>query len=247
MRRVLYLIGCVLVSLIFWAGPASANSVCMAGNFSSIDGTTCDIGTLQFTFTGTQSFGGGWNASNLFFTPTADGFTLTFLGGPQSLTESNPYPYLDDVFDELGVNYTVVALQGFLNGDGVSSNATFGASGFSSFATNGLISSPTDGSAGIATSCGVQLGELPPPPPVCGLLTDLDAPAANPHPTTASGSATVFDLIAANGTSFWSGSPTTFSFSTENTMPEPSPVLMLGIGLVCVGLLSLKRGLGRFE
>lgn len=246
MRRVLYPLGCVLVSLIFLAGPASANSACVAGNFSSVDGTTCDIGTLQFTFTGTQSFGGGWNASNLFFTPTADGFTFTFLGGPQSLTESNPYPYLDDVFDELGVNYTVVALQGFLDGVGVSSNATFGATGFSSFATNGLISSPPAGDAGIAASCGVQLGILPPPPPVCG-LTNFDFPAANPHPTTASGSATVFDLIAANGTAFWSGSPTTFSFSTESSMPEPSSVPMLGIGFICVALLSLKRGLGRFE
>jgi hypothetical protein len=246
MRRVLHLLGFVLVSLIFVAGPASANSVCMAGNFSSIDGTTCDIGTLQFTFTGTQSFGGGWNASNLFFTPTADGFTFTFLGGPQSLTESNPYPYLDDVFDELGVNYTVVTLQGFLDGVGVTSNATFGASGFSSFATNGLITSPVDGSAGLAASCGVQLGEIPPPPPVCG-LTNFAFPAGNPHPTTASGNATVFDLIAANGNAFWSGSPTTFSFATESSMPEPNSVLMLGIGVICLAWLSLKRRLGRFE
>jgi PEP-CTERM motif len=246
MRRVLYLLGFVLVGLMFVAGPASANSACVAGNFSSVDGTTCDIGTLQFTFTGTSSFGGGWTASNLFFTPTADGFTFTFLGGPQSLTESNPYPYLDDVVDELSVNYNVVALQGFLSGVGVSSNATFGASGFSSFATNGLISSPPAGEAGFAASCGVQLGELPPPPPVCG-LANLGGPAANPHQTTASGNAFVFDLIAANGTAFWSGSPTTFSFSTENTVPEPSSVLMLGIGLICTALLSLKRRLGRFE
>jgi hypothetical protein len=246
MRRVLCLLGCALVGLMLLSSPASANSVCTAGNFSSIDGTTCDIGTLQFTFTGTSSFGGGWTASDLFFTPTADGFTFTFLGGPQSLTESNPYPYLDDVFDELSVNYTVVTLQGFLDGVGVSSDATFGASGFSSFATNGLISSPPAGVAGLAASCGVQLDEFPPPPPVCG-LTNFDGPAANPHQTTASGNAFVFDLIAANGTAFWSGSPTTFSFSTENTVPEPSSVPMLGIGFICVALLSLKKGLCRFE
>ena len=69
--------------------PAMADSLCTAGSYSTIQGTTCDIGSLQFTFgslgganysydpsTGLYVYDSSWTDSDLSFTPTATGFTL---------------------------------------------------------------------------------------------------------------------------------------------------------------------------
>jgi hypothetical protein len=50
MRRVLSLLGLTVMGLAFLAAPASADTACAAGNFSTIAWTTCDIGSLQFTW-----------------------------------------------------------------------------------------------------------------------------------------------------------------------------------------------------
>jgi len=41
----------LMFSNVFLAAPTFADTTCVAANFSSIIGTTCDIGPLQFQFT----------------------------------------------------------------------------------------------------------------------------------------------------------------------------------------------------
>ena len=77
----------------------------------------------------------------------------------------------------------------------------------------------------------------------CGLFYESQAcetvdfayAGSPPFGTTATGEAVVFDLIAANGTSSWDGSPSTFSFTTDTTVPEARTGWLLGFGLL--GLL----------
>lgn len=135
--------------LLVFAVPAKADTVCDAANFSSIVGTTCSIGSLTFTFNGFYSFGGGWTASSLFFTPATNGFTLDFLGGPQSIAANNAVPFGGTVTDGVQFDFTVVAPQGYyFNGDNVFTSASYGASGITAYADPGAIGSFTAGQAG---------------------------------------------------------------------------------------------------
>jgi hypothetical protein len=68
---------------------------------------------MTFSFNGTTSLGGGWTSSSLFFTPTSDGFTLNFLGGPPSIAANNGCCEQQDVFDELGLDFNVTAPQAY--------------------------------------------------------------------------------------------------------------------------------------
>jgi hypothetical protein len=109
--------------------PASANSVRASGDFASIDGTSCSVGGMTFSFNGTPSLGGGWTSSSLFSTPTTNGFTTEFSWRPQSIAANNGCGQ-QDVFDELGPDFNVTAPQGFyFSGVGVSSAAHIGAMG----------------------------------------------------------------------------------------------------------------------
>jgi hypothetical protein len=92
------------LAMCFLAAPTFADTTCVAANFSSIICTTCDIGPLQFQFT--SVFGQGnvsdlktgqvfdqifFTASNFYFTPTNNGFTVTLLNGPQLILSSVSY------------------------------------------------------------------------------------------------------------------------------------------------------------
>ena len=133
----------ILSAIIIFLSVASsvlADGKCNAGNFSTINGTACSIGSLTFQFNNVSSLGGGWSASDLYFTPTASGFSLSFLGGAQALAEGLSNPTENLVFDELGLNFNVTAPQGYyFDGDGVYSTASFGASGPSAFASAGSL------------------------------------------------------------------------------------------------------------
>src|SRR6267142_4102713 len=134
---------CLIIGLLGFgllAESASADTACTVGNFAAIAGTTCDIGSLQFSFTAVSSYGGGWTASDLYFEPVANGFTLSFLGGAQSLTANNANPFENVTFDELGLTFDVMAPQGtYFNGVNVASAGTRTASGLYSFASGGII------------------------------------------------------------------------------------------------------------
>jgi hypothetical protein len=215
------------IVLCAYAVPVKADSVCGAGNFSTIVGTTCDIGSLEFTFTGVSSFGGGWTATGLFFTPATNGFTLSFLGGPQSLTANNPNPLANLTFDELGLSFNVTAPPGtYFNGVKFTSAGVFSASGFTAFATGGFISS-TAGGAGSYVLCTFNN---------CPTISAF-YPASPPFSSTASADVVVFDLWAGSGTDFWDGSPSTFTMSLDNNVPEPGTLLLLWAGLIAVKLI----------
>ena len=226
------------VLLLVCAVPATADTVCTAGNFSTLVGTTCSIGSLTFTFNGTSSIAGGWTASDLNFAPATNGFTLSFLGGPQSVTANNPVPFGGTVFDELGLNFNVLAPQGYyLNGDNVSTSASFGASGIFAFATSGAISSFPVGQAGNYQLC------QPTQSPDCEALSFF-YPATPPFSSNASFDAIVFGLWANNGTAHWDGSPSTFTFSLDNNVPEPSTLSLLASGLLgLIGVILLRKRL----
>lgn len=208
--------------------PASADPVCTSGNFSAIANTTCDIGSLAFTFNGTISYGGGWTSNDLYFTPGTSGFTLSFLPGAQSLSANFPYPYENAVFDEIGLNFNVVELSKSTYFSGVNvSGGTFEAAGLGAFASGGLISQSTAGGAGYYAICGSN------PTPSCSLLSAY-YPGGHPFSSSASVDAIVFDLWATNGSARWDGSPSTYSFRTANSVPEPGT-----LPLLCIGLLSI--------
>src|SRR5215469_17512697 len=82
---------CLGIVFLALAAPASADMMCFAGNLSGLLGTTCDIGNLEFNFNrGFSGFnsvtGTPWSASDFFLTPVPYGFTISFAGGPQSIT-----------------------------------------------------------------------------------------------------------------------------------------------------------------
>jgi hypothetical protein len=234
MRRIPLLV-IALLGFAVLAVPAFADSVCGAGNFSNLVGTSCDIGGLKFTFTGVSSYGGGWTASDLYFTPAAKGFTLSFLGGPQSFSANNPNPLGNVSFSELGLSFNVSAPQGYyFNGVNVTSAEVFSASGIYAFASGGLFAQSTAGGAGRYVLCAFN---------DCDTVSAF-YPAMTPYSATASADLIVFDLWAGSGTASWNGSPSTFTMSLDNNVPEPNSSVLLALELVIVcgcGFVMRKR------
>src|SRR5262245_25374127 len=109
MRRTICFLVLTLAE-VFSASPASADTACVAGNLSSIMGTSCNIGPVQFTFTSLYAARGVTNnatgqfdnvyfaPSDFYFAPTTDGFTLTFLDGPQLMSSSPGYHAGESIF-----------------------------------------------------------------------------------------------------------------------------------------------------
>jgi hypothetical protein len=84
----------VLLVAVALVPSASADTQCTSGSLSDIVNTTCDIGTLEFSFgnfTGANRYYDStlgtitvpWSASDFTFAPLADGFSLEFLPGAQ--------------------------------------------------------------------------------------------------------------------------------------------------------------------
>jgi len=202
------------------AGPLLADP-CPTANFALVDNTSCSIGSLDFTFTGTQSYGGGWGDSSAYFIPVTNGFSIAFLGGPQALD-----PTTNEVFDQFGINLTVADAVDYISG-ATATGGQFSASGTNAFATNGYIS--LDGTQAIDSGQAILCQ------PTCGALNFAYGPDT-PLPTTLTGYAGIFDLWGSSGTETWDGSPTTYRFSADTTVPEPRVIMLLGAA-VMMGIL----------
>src|SRR6516225_3846771 len=146
MRRTICFLVLALAAMLS-ASSASADTACTAGNLSSIMGTSCNIGPIQFTFTslyavynvtndatGQVSDNLNFAASDFYLAPTTDGFTLTLLNGPQLMSASPGNIAGEDVF--LSYNLLLLNPSLYVTGESVTSpglSAT--GSGRHSFAT----------------------------------------------------------------------------------------------------------------
>lgn len=252
-------------SLIFalLAAPAFANIVaCASGNLSTIDYTTCDIGNLQFTFTGFQSAnylynplipGSGvsvpWTDSDFTFTVLSDGFELS--GLPAQTVATVPG---GQGLDSASLGFTVVDLNGSITG----LNVTGGNVSVSGPGTSG--NSYADNSLDICGTGLCYLQEFSAENVLydfsgniengLGDYTSIDGPMGIGY-----GGAVPFDLFAANGyTASIDSTATDFTFTTGSAPPVPPPTIsqvpeprllaLLSIsilGLVCAIRLKLHR------
>ncbi|HET9409332.1 MAG TPA: PEP-CTERM sorting domain-containing protein [Candidatus Sulfotelmatobacter sp.] len=245
------------LSLIGTIRSATADTLCSTTSLTNLMGTTCDIGSLQFTFggftsqnstfdsgTGTTTFLTAPSASAFQFSPTSTGFSLSFSGGPLSVSSTSvisslqvasfTYNVVDlnpgsgnvhDIFTALGAS------------GGVLSSA--GVSGFSFALYQGSLCGPVTcifGGRSVEDNLGVPL------------ILNLDVPDV-PNPSLACsqqtaqcfssghGTLEIFALSANGGNSAsWDGTPTTFTFVTSRFIdpaPEPSSLLLVGSGLLC--------------
>lgn len=246
-----------LITMCLWltlaallAAPALADSACTAGNYSVVVGTTCDIGQLQFTFTN-AGFTAGYTLTNLstgsnsfqplapsdlYFTPEANGFTLSLVNGP--LTISPPAGFQQQLI--IDMDYNLLVLGGYLTDETVSSpgflSGSYDAYGWITGCTvvpNGW-GKVYQGTTFAADSSGVVTTSSFVPYP-CG---------SGPEQYLAPGSSATGNLfpvfMSTTDTAYWSGS-TTFTFTTVASIPEPDSLAMVAIGLAFLAATELIR------
>jgi hypothetical protein len=234
------------------ASPALADP-CTSGTLNTLVGTTCDIGRLQFTFTGFVSFAEDNEQAQLFpqnvfltvngsdplnpsftlsgnFTATQPGnngayqyFELDYAA--RVLTPaSSPYPY---VLSGLGAAYDPATV----NLDQTSTNA----SAFVNF-SNCLNSAPS--------TCPTQADAyLDWPSAVPGQNPGILEIPAEWRMTAFTGSTNDY-VMACEGYTSVSFSNTTASYSLVRVTPEPGSLALLGTALGILTLLSRRSKIG---
>jgi hypothetical protein len=244
--RVLF--SCLLVGTT-WVSVVRAGS-CQSGSLSNLIGTTCNVGHLQFTF-GSMS---GEPASDFSFVPVSDGFTLTFTGGPLSVSSAPGSGETEDaalltymVFDLNPV--TGARMHDIFTSIGVSGGAlsTTGTTGYSQAFYQGSVCGPhaciygglaSEDDIGTITSYSLNTASPLNPKQPCS-----EQPRACFNP--GSGILEPF-VVGANGgnSASWDGSPTTFTWGTttyHDPAPEPSSLVLFGTGLAgAIGILRRK-------
>ena len=251
MRKIFMLI--IGVFLAATVPAAMADGACVAGNYSVIAGTTCTIGSLQFSFlnnnnlvgsnsvldlnTQTYTYSAIYDNSFLDFAPVQNGFSLTFLGSPQGLSPTASANLLAQ--DNAVIFFSVVNLGGNFVGETVSGSSFSVSSTDPSTSWGNLFYSGqvncTACPSGIVAYTGVSQtnGSLN--------FVNLQNGLMGAPFSAGTGYASVFNLESGFGgpNLGWQGGPTTFTFSTIPA-PEPTAVLLLVFGLASFGLSHVR-------
>jgi hypothetical protein len=240
------------LGLALLASPAFGSIVaCASGNLSAVDGTTCDIGNLQFTFTGLQSANTGgiaWTDSDFFFTALPNGFVLS--GPPaQALTNTGD----GEMVDYAQLIYNVTDLTDAITGLGVfggnpsvsGPDTSFPATSFASYAV--VLSCAN--SPECPTGSPQVLEALNQSYDAGGTISQLQE-SINFYGgsiISGSGAAADFGLVVEPGdTASIDSTTTAFTFTTgpyvppPPSIPEPRLVTLLSVGVV--GLVCATRG-----
>jgi hypothetical protein len=103
---------CILsvVLMVCSCAVAQGGEICVAGPVPTLIGTTCEIGSLEFTFnsfTSDQAHGTSFSAEDFTLTPVLNGFSIGFDGGPLSITSDGT----GIEFAEAALTYTVSAIE----------------------------------------------------------------------------------------------------------------------------------------
>jgi hypothetical protein len=253
----------VIVGLFLAAGvaaPAVMADACVAGNYSAIAGTTCTIGSLQFSFlnnnnlvgsnsvldlnTQTYTYSAIYNNRFLEFTPVQNGFSLTFLGFPQFLLPTASPNLIAE--DNATIFFSVADLSGNLIGESVSGSP------FAVFSTDRSTSWSLDVYSGsvYCTACSSAIIAGTGVSQTNGILSVVNVQnelvnVQNGLPgapfSSGTGYADVFNLGSGFGGPVlgWPGGPTTFTFSTVPA-PEPTAALLLVFGLASLGIWKIR-------
>lgn len=270
--RFLTRVGCLLIVsavFLFYAPKASADStsVCTAGNLSTLVGATCDIGTLQFSFTGFTSITESCqplstlNCTDLAappvtdfdFTPVANGFMITFTGGPLSFSSSADSSMLESARLLFSIDilnqptnkrlHTILTSMTFSGGK----FSVSGTSGLSFANYLGSVAGPNAGVSG-GQSLTDFLGVVTSVTQQQGLQLNPNVPCADQVCITSGmGLDQIFAVVADKGNSAsWDGAPTTVVFGTttfEDPAPEPNTLLLISTGLLGLGVAARRFAL----
>jgi hypothetical protein len=236
------LAGCLLLATA-WAPAARAGS-CASGNLSGLIGETCDVGSLQFTFDelysdnfaydgSTYTYGTSWTANNFTFTPVSNGFSLSFNGGPQSLTTTSD----GFAYDYAYLVYSVTDLAGNFTGESATGGAPSSSAGEDGGYGNALIEGVTYSSTETPYVVAYQESFDGSP---CELQNYL---AGSPFSDGTTAYAYPFYLFAEEGGSAgWDGNPSTFTYdTTSSTTPEPASLLLFGTALLGIAFITRKN------
>lgn len=219
---------------------------CSAGTLASMQNKTCDIGILTFNFGQVEASASSYdnatgaplptllslNAVNFQFTPlpttqvafgeAVTGYSITSLGGPQTMTSpTNGYSIAIVALD-----FSVTSRAGDIEAAGVAGttiNVTGQGYGISlieanDFASGGLVSARYDNGLYDTISRSIPAGD------------------------TADGSSIILEFYNLDGgVDEWLGPTTTFSLFTETPVPEPNSLLALTTVLGLCGLLLRRR------
>lgn len=250
MRLILTALVVITFTLIAHATPCVQGTV----RLSTIMGTTCDIGSMTFTF---DVFNGHiyspssfFYASDVNFTALSNGFTLSLLLGPQSLGSPQSGNWNQEtailyfhVTSSLGITQAHVSWDPSdyaVNGGGSKArNAidvrrstapwadTFEWNELNYYgSTSSVVASHGSSPSGYySTTCQYNECFLP--------ITD------------GMGTATLTELYTrqeSGGTSYWNAHDTTFTFDTASaSVPEPSIFVLLSTGLMALAGVARRK------